>query len=168
MELEVGKKIDMEMDEGVMIDFVDDEWLLLIKDGLWTDYEKKALRRNKLTLSFVEKGIVDLFLIQVEDALETSDCPFDVHVADYSSCFKTFKKGEGYSFNIAYLDLENIVVANRKVRLNTEMSNCISEHLKKQSEIAVDEDAFERGLAKLQGQYEPFECEEFALAFNQF
>ncbi len=168
MDLELGQKIEIEMDEGMMIDFVDDEWVLIVKDATWTDYEKKALRRNKLTLSFVEKGIVDLFLIQVDDALETSDCPFNVHADDYSSCFKTFKKGEGYIFHIAYLDLENKVVANRKVRLNTEMSNCISEHLKKQSEITIDDEGFERALAKLQSQFEPFECEEIALSSNQF
>lgn len=168
MELELGQKIDIEMSEGMIIDFIEDEWFLIIKDTIWTDYEKRALRCNKLTLSFVEKGIVDLFLIQVEDALEISDCPFDVHADDYSSCFKTFKKGEGYAFNIAYLDLENTIVAKRKVHLNTEMSACISEHLKKQSEIEIEEGAFERGLVKLQGQYEPFECEEFALVSNQF
>ena len=168
MKLELGQKFEFELDEGTAIDFIDDEWVLVVKDEFWTEYECKALKRNKVTISFVERGIVDLFLIQVEDALETSDCPFNVHADDYSSCFKEFNKGEGYLFNVVYLNKENEIIAKRTVRLNTEMSNCISSHLKNQNENQVEEIDFEASLAKIQSKCEPFECEEFALISNQF
>lgn len=168
MELNLNQKCEAQIEEGIAIDFVEGQWIVLVKDAMWTDYELKALRRNKLFIHFVESGAADLFLIQVEDALETSDCPFDVRAQDYSSCFRTFEKGDGYPFVIAYLNEENIIVAKREVKLNTQMSNCISSHLKAQSENGSGEASFESDLAKLQSRFQPFECEEFALAFNQF
>ena len=42
MKLEVGTHCPFHIEEGVMIDFVEDQWLILIKDAVWQDEEIKA------------------------------------------------------------------------------------------------------------------------------
>ena len=37
MKLEVGTHCPFHIEEGVMIDFVEDQWLILIKDAVWQD-----------------------------------------------------------------------------------------------------------------------------------
>lgn len=46
MKLEIGTRCPFHIDEGVMIDYVEDQWLILIKDTLWQPEEIKAFRRN--------------------------------------------------------------------------------------------------------------------------
>ena len=71
MKLEVGTHCPFHIEEGVMIDFVEDQWLILIKDAVWQDEEIKAFRRNPGRLAFLPLDTVVFFTVNIDDVLET-------------------------------------------------------------------------------------------------
>ena len=82
MKLEVGTRCPFHIEEGVMIDFVEDQWLILIKDAVWQDEEIKAFRRNPGQLAFLPLDTVVFFTVNIIDVLETSDLPFVIQESE--------------------------------------------------------------------------------------
>ena len=80
MKAEVNEKFPVEIEaDGTIMDFVDGEFVFVIKDQEWTDFEKTALRRNELEIDLVVKYDIPMFLITVLDAIDTSDFIFNIH-----------------------------------------------------------------------------------------
>ena len=81
MKAEVNEKFPVEIEaDGTIMDFVDGEFVFVIKDQEWTDFEKTALRRNELEIDLVVKYDIPMFLITVLDAIDTSDFIFNIHL----------------------------------------------------------------------------------------
>ena len=56
MNVEIGGIFPSDIEaEGTVMDVVDDEFVFVIKDEVWTDEECQAMKRNPLTLDFVYK-----------------------------------------------------------------------------------------------------------------
>lgn len=54
MNIEIGEVFPSAIEEeGTVMDFVDDEFVFVIKDEVWTDEECQAMKHNPLTLDFV-------------------------------------------------------------------------------------------------------------------
>lgn len=80
--------------EGTVMDVVDDEFVFVIKDEVWTDEECEAMKRNPLTLDFVYKYDIAVFLLTLEDAIDTSDFIFNVHDNEYpDGLYRSFAQG---------------------------------------------------------------------------
>ena len=45
---QMNERIDAELSEGIVIDYINDRFAVVIKDDVWTDYERKALHHNPL------------------------------------------------------------------------------------------------------------------------
>lgn len=150
---------------GTIMGFENDKLILAIVDDRFVEEELTALKRNACTLFYVSKGIVDLFLVSIEDCLETSDVPFCA--ADYKddASFLSWLSGTGnIQVRVAYYDPEGNEVAGRNGTLDSTMSQIVRNGFKEQLKKPFDEEAYAASLAKIQAKYEPFELEESALA----
>ena len=166
--LEETFPIDIE-EEGTVMDYVDDEFVFIIKDMQWTAFELEALKKQTLQMDFVYKYDIAVFLLTLEDAIDTSDFIFCCHDNDYaSSLYKTFDKGTGYACVLYLIDANNVVKGKRRIQLSMIMSNIISSKLKEQREHPYLEAEFSCNLEGMQNAYEPFELQPFALASDCF
>lgn len=161
----IEEQLPIELEDGIVIDFVNGRFAIVIKDEVWSDYEKKALMSNPIHLYFVYERVCAIFLFENVDSIDTSDASFDIHQCDSANEILAM---EQYDFEIYLIDLKNTVCAARKVTLNKAMSQVIREHLRKQMDTPYDEAGFDRALFKIQRTYEPFEMEEMALVKGEF
>ena len=74
MRCEVNEQFPIAIEEeGTVMDYVDHEFVFVIKDETWTDFELKALKKQPVERAFVYKYDIAIFLLTLEDAMDTSD-----------------------------------------------------------------------------------------------
>ncbi len=152
--------IEAEITDGIAVDFIQNRFVIAIKDQVWTDYERKALKQNPLHIYFGYERICAFFLFENTDSIDTSDAIFDIHGCEES---EQLLKQEQYDIEIYLIDEQNHVCASRAVFLDKSASKIIRETLAKQASAVYDDAEFDRALYKLQHTYEPFEMEQLAL-----
>lgn len=153
------------LESGIIAEFKEGKFIISILDDHFVEDEIKALRRNACTLYYVSKGVVDLFLINIDDSLETSDIPFCVE--DYredQDFLESLAQTKNYSVQVRYVNLEGLEIATKTGTMDTVMSELLREKFKIQLETEWDEEAYEASLMKIQLKFEPFELEEVANA----
>ena len=100
---QVGQKYSS-CENGIWIDFKDNTFLFVVKDDIWTREELSRLKTSDVTVSFIQKGIIDAFVLEIFDCLEASDLPFYAKDGDTEfieaikseqNCFLLSKKGVG-------------------------------------------------------------------------
>lgn len=160
-----GETAPVDVENGIVIDFVEGRFVIIVKDDVWTEYEQKALHKNALHIYFVYERVCALFLLENVDSIDTSDASFDIHNCDYA---KELLEKDQYELEIYLLDSKNMICAARAVTFDKKMSAIIKESLQKQMDTPYDDEGFDRALAKIQGTYEPFEMEEMALCKGVF
>lgn len=170
MKVEIGEVFPIAIEgEGTLMDYVDGEFVFIIKDEEWTSFELTALRRNKLSIDFVYKFDIAVFLLTLDDAIDTSDFIFNVHDNEYDqTLYQAHVAGTGYGCSLYLIDKTNTVKGSRKVQLSSEMSNLITDKLKEQQSRPFMEAEFMCNLEGLQSTYEPFEMQPFALKSETF
>lgn len=170
MKIEINEVFPIAIEgEGTVMDYVDGEFIFVIKDETWTSFELTALQKNNLQIEFVYKFDIGVFLLTLLDAIDTSDFIFNSHDNEYdTSLFRTFEKGIGFACTLYLLDKDNKVCGTRKVQLSAEMSNVIAQKLKQQNNAPYYEEEFTCNLEGLQNAYEPFELQPLALASESF
>lgn len=163
MNVEIGEKFPVEIiEEGTLMDFSDQEFVFIVKDEKWMPYELQCLKEKPLEIQFVYKYDIAVFLLTLEDALDTSDFIFNVHDNIYDEDLFTPDKN-GYKCSLYFLDKENVVRGKKKFRLSQESSVIIAEKLCIQRDISYQEEEFLCNLEGLQMAYEPFEMQPLAL-----
>lgn len=155
--------------EGTLMDYLDDEFVFIVKDDVWTAFELDALQHHCITMQFVYKFDIAIFLITIDDAMDTSDFIFCCHDQVYpASLWKTFERGEGYLCSLYFLDGNNVVKGRRRMQLSSDTSNIIAKNLRLQKQQTYREEEFCVNLAGLQSAYEPFELQPLSLVTQQF
>lgn len=159
---ETNNTCPIQLENGIVIDYVKNAFILAIKDDLWQAYEIQALRSHKIHLSFLYERVCALFLFAVDDAIETSDASFDIHNCEDADAILSIAKGACYDIEIYLIDAQQNICASRKLTFSLPATLLIKESLLKQSQTPYDEVGFDRALQKIQGIEEPFELEERA------
>ena len=170
MRCEVNEQFPIAIEEeGTVMDYVDHEFVFVIKDETWTDFELKALKKQPLEIAFVYKYDIAIFLLTLEDAIDTSDFVFNVHDNDYDeTLFTHFATGSGYTCTLYLLDGKNIVKGRKIVQLSNAMSLKIADCLRQQKDVPYREEEFICNLEGLQAAWEPFELQPMAIANETF
>ena len=170
MKLEVNEKFPIEITElGTVIDYLDHQFVAVIKDEKWSDSELRIFKEKKMLINLVYENDCLFLLVTVNDVIETSDFIFNVNADDYDMAeFRTFNNGEGYILHLYLLNQENVVCASKKVVLSTPMSNLLSECIHKQKRDDYNEENAVLALSTLQEKYEPFELQEFSLIDGKY
>lgn len=170
MRCEVNEKFPVVIEEeGTVMDYVDHEFVFVIKDEEWTEFELTALQKRPLEIAFVYKFDIAIFLLTLEDAIDTSDFIFNVHDNVYDvQLYEPFAKGSGYTCAFYLVDADNIVRGRKIVQLSNEMSSAIAKCLKQQQENPYREEEFQCNLEGLQAAWEPFELLPMAIAIETF
>lgn len=164
---EKNTKFPVELEEdGMVVDFVDNQFVLVIKDQSWSAFEIQALYKHRLTLAFVYERVCAIFLLTIHDAIDTSDAAFDIHNCDQANVLLEMQ--DPYDMEIYFVDQTHTICASRRISFSKAMSDIIKEKLLAQHQMPYDDEGFDRALAKIQGTSEPFELEPMALCQASF
>ena len=158
---QVGQKYPS-CENGIWIDFKDDTFLFVVKDDIWTTEEVSRLKTSDVTVSFIQKEIIDAFILEIFDCLEASDLPF--YVKDGDTYFiKAIKSKNLFGFEIVFVSGNDEVVAIRHEVFSKEESTVLHEKLQKRLLEETEGTMFEAAYEKLTSRFEPFELLEFAV-----
>ena len=149
-------------ENGIWLDFQDNTWLFLVKDKVWQPEEIQRTKHSDVTITFIQKGISDAFLLEVFDCIEVSDLPFCVKEAD-EDVLQSLKTNDPYHYEIVLINDANEVCAVRNGTFSKENTAILKKKLSERvSEDFQAEDA-EHSYEKLSQKFEPYELEEFAV-----
>lgn len=159
---QAGEKLNMHNEDGIWLDYRDHHWIFFLKDHVWDAEELQRVKKSQITITFIQKGIVDAFLLEIYDCLETSDLPFCMKDAE-EELIKSLEDKKDYVCEVCILNGENVILADREIPLNHHDSQLLKQKLKDRVKEAYDSDAFDQAYQKLSVRYEPYEMEQFAL-----
>ena len=158
---QVGQKYPS-CENGIWIDFKYNTFLFVVKDDIWTTEELNRLKTSDVTISFIQKGIIDAFILEIFDFLEASDLPFYAKDGD-QNFIKAIKSKNLFAFEIIFVSGNDKVVAVRHEVFGEEESAVLHERLQKRLFEETEGSMFEAAYEKLVSRYEPFELLEFAV-----
>ena len=158
---QVGQKYPS-CENGIWIDFKDNTFLFVVKDDIWTTEELNRLKTSDVTISFIQKGIIDAFILEIFDCLEASDLPFYAKDGDHDF-IEAIKSKNLFAFEIVFVSGNDEVVAVRHEVFGKEESTVLHERLQKRLFEETEGSMFEAAYEKLVLRYEPFELLEFAV-----
>jgi hypothetical protein len=154
--------VDLKCEDGIWLDFQKNTWLFFIKDKVWQPEEIQGVQHNDVTVTFIQKGISDAFLLEVYDCIEVSDLPFCIKEAD-EDVLQSLHTGDGYQYEIVLLNETNEVCAVRDGAFTKEDSILLKKKLSDRMKEDFKVEDAEASYAKLSQKYEPYELEEFAV-----
>lgn len=157
----IGEKTEADAD-GIWLDFRDNTFLFMIKDRLWSKGERKAAKKNDVVIQFVQKGILDLFLVSIEDCFECSDIPFCMKEAD-EVLIHSLDGNEDYGFEVVLLEEDGTVDYVREGMFSHVDSLTLKAKLKERLEQDYSTADFDHAYEKNRMRYEPYELETFAI-----
>ena len=163
----MNQKLELNSENGIWVDYADHTWVFMIKDTSWQPEEIKNTETKGITVSFIQKGIIDAFLVQIHDCMETSDVPFCLLDAT-KDLMNSFKDSESYQMILLLIDDSNTVRAIRTGTFNKEFTKGMKRTLQQRKLNMYDERSYSAAYTKLCKKYEPFELEPFALYTQQF
>lgn len=158
-------KVNTESNDGIWLDYKDHHWLFFMKDKVWDKEEIQRINNSDVVLTFIQKGIVDAFLLEIWDCLETSDIPFCIKEAE-GELLDSLNDNEDYYYEIIALDESNTVLTSREFIFQKDYSKVLKNKLKERLSQEYDGNAFDKGYEKLMKQFEPYELEQFTV-FSQ-
>lgn len=156
------QKIDCGSENGIWLDYQNHTWLFFIKDEIWQKEEVNAVNHSNITVSFIQKGISDAFLLEIFDCLEASDLPFCVKEAE-EDVMKSFTDTVDYAYEVVLVNQDNEVCAVKSHPFKKEFSHLLKKKLMERMEENFTVADAENSYEKLQSKYEPFELEQFAV-----
>ena len=79
------EKFPYDLDLGAVMDFVEDHFMLVIKDEVWTEEELNLLKQP-LSLNFCYTNDIAIFVVEGGD-IDSSDFYFNVQDCDFAEKF---------------------------------------------------------------------------------
>lgn len=165
MKLKAGSQCPFHIEEGAMIDFAEDQWIILIKDAIWQPEEIRNFRSRPGLLGFLALDTAVFFTVNVDDVLETSDLPFLIQA---SEAVDALLRQPNFCVSLALLSQQDEIVAVRELTLGSQETRQIQDSLKRILDAGHSEAVSQRQIEKTQQRYEPYELEEKALFTIKF
>lgn len=157
-----SQKLDKRYEDGIWLDFQANTWLFFVKDQIWQPEEIQRAENASVTLSFIQKGICDAFLLEVFDCLEVSDLPFCIKEAS-EDLLKSLEMKDIYKYEIVLINGDNVVSAIRNGFFNKENTDILKKKLQARSKEDFQVEDAEHSYQKLAEKYQPYELEQFTV-----
>lgn len=152
-----------EVDLGAIMDYVDDHFMLVIKDEFWTEEELKMLN-DPLELNFCYTQDIAIFVVEGGD-IDSSDFYFNIQDCDWKD---NLLNSQLIDIELYLLNKDNEICWKRRKTLNLAQSATIIDCMKKQNAVSFMPNEFDVNVMGIQSAYEPFELNKFSRAQVKF
>lgn len=151
------KKFAYDVEIGTIMDYVEDHFMLVIKDETWSDEEIELIKKGA-TLNFCYTQDLAIFALEGGD-IDSSDFYFNIQDCDLKD---EILEKELLDVELILVDGKNNVWYSKRKTLSLEQSKIILDCLKKQAQVGFMPGEYEVNIAGIQSAYEPFELEKFS------
>lgn len=151
------KKFAYDIEIGAIMDYVEDHFMLVIKDETWSDEEIELIKKGA-TLNFCYTQDLAIFVLEGGD-IDSSDFYFNIQDCDFKD---EILEKELLDVELILVDGKNDVCYSKRKTLSLEQSKIILDCLKKQAQVEFMPGEYEVNIAGIQSAYEPFELEKFS------
>lgn len=151
------KKFAYDVEIGTIMDYVEDHFMLVIKDETWSDEEIELIKKGA-TLNFCYTQDLAIFVLEGGD-IDSSDFYFNIQDCDLKD---EILEKELLDVELILVDGKNNVWYSKRKTLSLEQSKIILDCLKKQAQAGFMPGEYEVNIAGIQSAYEPFELEKFS------
>ena len=151
------KKFAYDVEIGTIMDYVEDHFMLVIKDETWSDEEIELVKKGA-TLNFCYTQDLAIFVLEGGD-IDSSDFYFNIQDCDLKD---EILEKELLDVELILVDGKNNVWYSKRKTLSLEQSKIILDCLKKQAQVGFMPGEYEVNIAGIQSAYEPFELEKFS------
>lgn len=151
------KKFAYDVEIGTIMDYVEDHFMLVIKDETWSDEEIELIKKGA-TLNFCYTQDLAIFVLEGGD-IDSSDFYFNIQDCDLKD---ELLEKELLDVELILVDGKNNVWYSKRKTLSLEQSKIILDCLKKQAQVGFMPGEYEVNIAGIQSAYEPFELEKFS------
>ena len=151
------KKFAYDVEIGTIMDYVEDHFMLVIKDETWSDEEIELIKKGA-TLNFCYTQDLAIFVLEGGD-IDSSDFYFNIQDCDLKD---EILEKELLDVELILVDGKNNVWYSKRKTLSLEQSKIILDCLKKQAQDGFMPGEYEVNIAGIQSAYEPFELEKFS------
>lgn len=151
------KKFAYDVEIGTIMDYVEDHFMLVIKDETWSDEEIELIKKGA-TLNFCYTQDLAIFVLEGGD-IDSSDFYFNIQDCDLKD---EILEKELLDVELILVDGKNNVWYSKRKTLCSEQSKIILDCLKKQAQVGFMPGEYEVNIAGIQSAYEPFELEKFS------
>ena len=149
------KKFAYDVEIGTIMDYVEDHFMLVIKDETWSDEEIELIKKGA-TLNFCYTQDLAIFVLEGGD-IDSSDFYFNIQGCDLKD---EILEKELLDVELILVDGKNNVWYSKRKTLSLEQSKIILDCLKKQAQVGFMPGEYEVNIAGIQSAYEPFELEK--------
>lgn len=151
------KKFAYDVEIGTIMDYVEDHFMLVIKDETWSDEEIELIKKGA-TLNFCYTQDLAIFVLEGGD-IDSSDFYFNIQDCDLKD---EILEKELLDVELILVDGKNNVWYSKRKTLSLEQSKIVLDCLKKQAQVGFMPGEYEVNIAGIQSAYEPFELEKFS------
>ena len=151
------KKFAYDVEIGTIMDYVEDHFMLVIKDETWSDEEIELIKKGA-TLNFCYTQDLAIFVLEGGD-IDSSDFYFNIQDCDLKD---EILEKELLDVELILVDGKNNVWYSKRKTLSLEQSKIILDCLKKQAQVGFMPGEYEVNIAGIRSAYEPFELEKFS------
>ena len=157
------EKFPYDLELGAVMDFVEDHFMLVIKDEVWTDEELNMLKQP-LSLNFCYSNDIAIFVVEGGD-IDSSDFYFNVQECDFAEKLLSM---DCLDIELILLNAENEICYRRRKTLDKEQSKSILDCLQQQEKTQFMPNEYDVNVEGLQSAYEPFELLKFSKCAIEF
>lgn len=150
------EKFAFDIDLGAIMDFVEDRFMLVIKDEDWTQEELNLLKSG-MNLSFCYTQDIAIFVLEGGD-IDSSDFYFNIQECDWKD---SLLSSTLLDIELYLVNSKNEICFKKRKTLNSEQSSIILSCLKQQSQISFMPDEYDVNVQGIQDAYEPYELVRF-------
>ena len=158
---EINKKL-AGSPNGIWVDYDRGTFLFIVKDRVWQKDELHSAAHREVTVSFVSKGILDLFVLTIDDCLEPSDMPLCMKEADVGM-IASMKETSQFRWQIVLADEHSRVLLSREGSFSAHDSAAMKTILLDRLNQDYSTEDFDHAYEKNAARYEPYMLEEQAV-----
>lgn len=146
------------VEKGAVMDYVEDRFLLVIKEDAWSEEEIGLLKQPiQCHLCYT----ADIFIVVIEGgSIDSCDFYFNVQECDWKD---DLLKAGCLQLELVLLDADNAICLKKTKTLNREESQTVIDHLSKQAQIPFQPGEYDVNVEGIQSAYEPYELTRFSL-----
>ena len=126
------KKFAYDVEIGTIMDYVEDHFMLVIKDETWSDEEIELIKKGA-TLNFCYTQDLAIFVLEGGD-IDSSDFYFNIQDCDLKD---EILEKELLDVELILVDGKNNVWYSKRKTLSLEQSKIILDCLKKQAQLKI-------------------------------
>ena len=150
------EKFEYDIDFGAIMDYVENRFMLVIKDEDWTQEEIDMLNSG-INLHFCYTNDIAIFVLEGGD-IDSSDFYFNVQECDWKE--KLFDS-ECLDIEVILVNKKNEICFKKAKTLTKEQSAIIKDCLHAQNNVSFMPNEYDVNVQGIQSAYQPYELVRF-------